>query len=140
MFRCLDSGRPSIRCHQDKTAWSHSFHELIELRQAGTIGQVIDFLRAQAHMRIPEAVIDREDRLAALGADPVEGEPRRVTQLRRLREVPYTELMAVDALLDGPTPFATKHGVQGADFAKDFVTVAPGSHKKNLAQLPEWKE
>src|SRR3546814_1221762 len=92
----LDSGRPSIRCHQDKTAWSHSFHELIELRQAGTIGQVIDFLRAQAHMRIPEAVIDREDRLAALGADPVEGEPRRVTQLRRLREVPYTELMAVE--------------------------------------------
>lgn len=140
MFRCLDSGRPSIRCHQDKTAWSHSFHELIELRQAGTIGQVIDFLRAQAHMRIPEAVIDREDRLAALGADPVEGEPRRVTQLRGLREVPYTELMAVDAFIDGHTPFATKHGVKGAEFENVLVIVGRGWNKYNFSQMLEWMD
>src|SRR3546814_7534470 len=94
----------------DKAAWSQSFQELIELRQRGTIGQVIDFMRAQSHMRVPEAVVDREDRLAAVGADPVEDEPRRVTQLRKLREVPYAELIAVDAFIDGHTPFATKHG------------------------------
>src|SRR3546814_14948952 len=37
MFGCLDAGRPSIRRHQDKAAWSQSFQELIELRQRGTI-------------------------------------------------------------------------------------------------------
>src|SRR3546814_2297181 len=100
----------------DKAAWSQSFQELIELRQRGTIGQVIDFMRAQSHMRVPEAVVDREDRLAAVGADPVEDEPRRVTQLRKLREVPYAELLAVGAFIGGHTPFATKHGGTGAEF------------------------
>jgi DNA helicase II / ATP-dependent DNA helicase PcrA len=138
MFGCLDAGRPNIRRHQDKVAWSQSFQELIELRQTGTIGQVVDFIRAQAHMRVPEAVIDREDRLAAMGADPVEGEPRRVTQLRRLREVSYSELIAVDAFIDGHTPFATKHGVKGAEFENVLVIVGRGWNKYNFAQMLEW--
>src|SRR3546814_14456169 len=83
-------------------------------------------MRAQSHMRVPEAVVDREDRLAAVGADPVEDEPRRVTQLRNLREVPYAELIAVDAFIDGHTPFATKHGVKGAEFEKDRKSVVEG--------------
>lgn len=140
MFGCLDAGRPSIRCHQDKAAWSQSFQELIELRQTGTIGQVIDFMRAQAHMRVPEAVVDREDRLAAVGADPVEDEPRRVTQLRKLREVPYAELIAVDAFIDGHTPFATKHGVKGAEFENVLVIVGRGWNKYNFAQMLEWMD
>ena len=140
MFGCLDAGRPSIRRHQDKVAWSQSFQELIELRQTGTIGQVIDFMRAQAHMRVPEAVVDREDQLAAVGADPVEDEPRRVTQLRKLREVPYTELIAVDAFIDGHTPFATKHGVKGAEFENVLVIVGRGWNKYNFAQMLEWMD
>lgn len=140
MFGCFDAGRPSIRRHQDKTAWSRSIQELVELRQAGTIGQVIDFMRAQDHMRVPEEVIDREDRLAAAGADPVEGEPRRVAQLRRLRDVPYSELMAVDAFIDGHTPFATKHGVKGAEFENVLVIVGRGWNKYNFAQTLEWMD
>lgn len=140
MFGCLDAGRPSIRRHQDKAAWSQSFQELIELRQTGTIGQVIDFMRAQAHMRVPEAVLDREDRLAAVGAEPVEGEPRRVTQLRKLREVSYAELIAVDAFIDGHTPFATKHGVKGAEFENVLVIVGRGWNKYNFAQMLEWMD
>src|SRR3546814_14888459 len=116
----------------DKAAWSQSFQELIELRQRGTIGQVIDFMRAQSHMRVPEAVVDREDRLAAVGADPVEDEPRRVTQLRKLREVPYAELIAVDAFIHGHTPFAPKHGVQGAEFQPVPVIWGRGWHKANF--------
>ena len=140
MFGCLDAGRPSIRRHQDQAAWSQSFQELIELMQTGTIGQVIDFMRAQAHMRVPEAVVDREDRLAAVGADPVEDEPRRVAQLRKLREVPYAELIAVDAFIDGHTPFATKHGVKGAEFENVLVIVGRGWNKYNFAQMLEWMD
>ncbi|MCK8780779.1 UvrD-helicase domain-containing protein [Rhizobium sp. NTR19] len=138
MFGCLDVGRPNIRRHQDKVAWSQFFQELIELRHTGTIGQVIDFIRGQGHVRVPEAVSSGEDRLAAIGADPVEGEPRRVTQLRRLREVPYSELIAVDAFIDGHTPFATKHGVKGAEFENVLVIVGRGWNKYNFAQMLEW--
>ena len=138
MFGCLDAGRPSIRRHQDKAAWSQSFQELVELRHTGTIGQVIDFMRAQEHMRVPEAVIDRENRLAAVGDVPTENEPRRVTQLRRLRDVSYAELMAVDAFIDGHTPFATKHGVKGAEFENVLVIVGRGWNRYNFAQMLEW--
>src|SRR3546814_3272701 len=135
MFGCLDAGRPSSRRHQDKAAWSQSFQELIELRQRGTIGQVIDFMRAQSHMRVPEAVVDREDRLAAVGADPVEDEPRRVPQLRKLREVPYAALIAVDAFIDGPTTFAQTHGVTGAEFENVLVIVRAEEHTSELQAL-----
>ena len=140
MFESLDAGRPSIRRYQDKAAWSQSFQELIELRQTGTIGQIINFMRAQGHVRVPEAVVDREHRLAAVGADPVEGEPRRVTQLRQLREVPYSELIAMDAFIDGHTPFATKHGVKGAEFENVLVIVGRGWNKYNFAQMLEWMD
>jgi len=138
MFGCLDAGRPSIRRHQDKAAWSQSFQELVELRHTGTIGQVIDFMRAQELMRVPEAVIDREIRLAAVGEAPIENEPRRVSQLRRLRDVSYAELMAVDAFIDGHTPFATKHGVKGAEFENVLVIVGRGWNRYNFAQMLEW--
>lgn len=138
MFGCLDSGGPNIRRHQDKTAWSLSFQQLVQLRATGTIGDIVDFLKDQAHIRIPEAVIDREDRLAAVGPEPVDGESRRVTQLRKLRDVPYDELIAVDAFIDGHTPFATKHGVKGAEFENVLVVVGRGWNMYNFAQMVEW--
>src|SRR3546814_6731602 len=79
----------------------------------------------------------REQRLADAGPEPVEGESRRIAQLRRLRDVAYTELMAVDAFIDGHTPFATKHGVKGAEFENVLVIVGRGWNKYNFAQMLE---
>lgn len=138
MFECFGAGMPRIRRHQDKVAWTGSMQTLIELRQSGSIGEVIDFISEQPHMRLPEAVEDRERRLADSGPDPIEGEPRRVTQLRRLRNVPYTEIIALDRFIDGHTPFATKHGVKGAEFENVLVIVGRGWNKYNFAQMLEW--
>jgi DNA helicase-2/ATP-dependent DNA helicase PcrA len=99
---------------------------------------VIDFSAAQPHMRLPEAVEDREKRLAETGPEPVEGESRRVTQLRKLRTVPYKEIIAIDRFIDGHTPFATKHGVKGAEFENVLVIVGRGWNKYNFAQMLEW--
>ncbi|MCW1985385.1 UNVERIFIED_ORG: DNA helicase-2/ATP-dependent DNA helicase PcrA [Sphingomonas sp. R1F5B] len=137
MFESLGTGRPSIRRHQDKVAWTQTLDQLVELRTTGLIGDVIDFLRDQPHMHLPEAVLEREQRLAAAGPEPVEGESSRVTQLRKLRAVPYTELMAVDAFIDGHTPFATKHGVKGAEFENVLVIVGRGWNIYNFAQMLE---
>jgi DNA helicase-2/ATP-dependent DNA helicase PcrA len=51
--------------------------------------------------------------------------------------VPYTELMAVDAFIDGHTPFATKHGVKGAEFENVLVIVGRGWNIYNFAQMLE---
>lgn len=91
-------------------------------------------------MRLPEPVEQAERRLADAGPEPVEGESRRVTQLRKLRAVPYTELIALDRFIDGHTPFATKHGVKGAEFENVLVIVGRGWNKYNFGQMLEWIE
>lgn len=138
MFECFGAGMPRIHKHQDKVAWTDTMWALIELRLTGTVGEVIDFISAQPHMRLPEAVEDRERRLAEAGPDPVEGESRRVGQLRKLRDVPYIQIIALDQFIDGHTPFATKHGVKGAEFENVLMIVGRGWNKYNFAQMLEW--
>jgi hypothetical protein len=52
-------------------------------------------------MRLPAALEDRERRLAETGPEPVDGESRRVTQLRKLRDVPYTMSFEIGSNLSG---------------------------------------
>ena len=138
MFECFGTGMPRIRKHLDKVAWAETMTALIALRNTGSIGDVIDFIAAQPHMRLPDAVEEREKKLADVGAEPVEGESRRVTQLRKLRQVAYAELIALDRFIDGHTPFATKHGVKGAEFENVLVVVGRGWNNYNVAQMLEW--
>ena len=140
MFECFGASMPRIRRHLDKVAWSDTMNDLIALRQTGSIGDVIDFIAAQQHMRLPSAVVEREQKLAEVGGEPVEGESRRVTQLRKLRAVPYIELIALDKFIDGHTPFATKHGVKGAEFENVLVIVGRGWNKYNFGQTLEWMD
>ena len=52
----------------------------------------------------------------------------------------YTELIALDRFIDGHTPFATKHGVKGAEFENVLVIVGRGWNKYNFGQMLEWIE
>ena len=89
-------------------------------------------------MRLPPAVEKREQKLLESGEEPVEGESRRITQLRKLRAVSYQELIALDQFIDGHTPFATKHGVKGAEFENVLVVIGRGWNKYNFVQTLEW--
>lgn len=140
MFGCFGTGTPKIQKHADKVAWSDAMTALITLRMSGTIGEVIDFIAAQPQMRLPAPVEEAERRLADVGPEAVEGESRRVTQLRKLRAVSYAELIALDRFIDGHTPFATKHGVKGAEFENVLVIVGRGWNKYNFGQMLEWIE
>jgi DNA helicase-2/ATP-dependent DNA helicase PcrA len=140
MFECFGTGAPKIRKHADKVSWTNAMTALLALRMSGTIGEVVDYIAGQPHMRLPETVEEAEKRLADAGPEPVEGEPRRVTRLRKLRAVPYIELIALDRFIDGHTPFATKHGVKGAEFENVLVIVGRGWNKYNFGQMLEWIE
>uniref|UniRef100_A0A7C1XDD4 DNA 3'-5' helicase II n=1 Tax=Pseudomonas graminis TaxID=158627 RepID=A0A7C1XDD4_9PSED len=138
MFVHLASGRPTIHTHQDKIAWTHTMEHLTDLRMNGTIGDVIDYLAAIPQMQLPEAVIRDKQRLNDIGDEPLEDEPRRVAQLRKLRAVKYTEMIALNRFIDGHTPFATKHGVKGAEFENVIVVLGRGWNKYNFGQMLEW--
>ncbi|WPN21773.1 UvrD-helicase domain-containing protein [Pseudomonas marginalis] len=138
MFKHLASDRPTIRQHGDKVAWVEAMNTLDELRLTGTIGDVIDHLRRVPQMQLPDAVVRNEQRLEAAGEEVSDEEPRRVTQLRKLRGVPYRELIALDEFIDGHTPFATKHGVKGAEFENVVVVLGRGWNEYNFAEMLEW--
>ncbi len=140
MFECFGMLRPSIKKHSDKIAWTQTMKQLIDLRLSGTVGDVINFIDAQPHMQLPDAIKEREKKLTESGSEATQGESRRITQLRKLRKVAYTEIIELDKFIDGNTPFATKHGVKGAEFENVLVIVGRGWNKYNFSQMLEWME
>ena len=137
MFRALGSGVPAIRAHADKKNWSESMDKLIELRGAGTVGDVLDHLLSVRRPRVPDDVERSNRELRQF--DPASGEelPRRLEELRDLRAVPYQEIVALCHYLSGHSPFETKHGVKGAEFENVLVVVGRGWNRYNFNQMLE---
>lgn len=138
MFRVLGDRVPAIRCHADKLKWAHDMEQLLALRGTGTIGAVIDHLRKSEHPRLTEAVEKKEKELERLGPNPTAEEPSSITRLRQLKQVSYQEVIALDRFIDEETPFATKHGVKGAEFENVLVVFGRGWNQYNFNQFLEW--
>jgi DNA helicase-2/ATP-dependent DNA helicase PcrA len=138
MFAALARGTPAITSHQDKVAWTENMNDLLAVRESGTVGDVIDFLRRTGRPRLPESVERRERERERL-ADAEDGEVAADIQiLLKLRQVPYREVVALTAFIDGHTPFSTKHGVKGAQFENVLVVVGRGWNKYDFNRMLEW--
>ncbi len=155
MFAILGGAVPQITSPQRKAAVRASMERLVALRTTGTIGEVVDYLRAEDGFHLPEKVEGKEaDLLNAAdkpaGATPTEaeaadekegGEQQSATwmeRLRQLRRVPYAEIVALEQFINGMTPFATKHGVKGAQFNNVLVVVGRGWNQYNFDQMLAW--
>lgn len=137
MFRALDSKVPAIRTRADKKKWSDAMDKLIELREGGTVGDVVDHLLSVRRPRVPDAVERREGELRAFNPDAGEELPRALEELRDLRAVPYQEIVALCRYLSGHSPFETKHGVKGAEFENVLVVVGRGWNRYNFNAMLE---
>ena len=98
---------------------------------------LIDLMQTE-QPRLSEVIEKKEKELEHLGPNSVADEPPSVSRLRKLREVPYRELIALDRFIDEETPFATKHGVKGLEFENVLVVVGRGWHQYNFNQFFEW--
>lgn len=65
MFKVFGTG-PTITKHEDKTCWRRDMDDLQTLRAEGTIGQVIDHLRATKRPLPPDRLLRRDEELKAL--------------------------------------------------------------------------
>ena len=110
---------------------------LIELRDGGTVGDVLDHLLAVRRPRIPDALERRERQLREFEPEPGEDMPRPLKELDDLRAVPYREIVALCRYLSGHSPFETKHGVKGAEFENVLVVVGRGWNRYNFNQMLE---
>ena len=137
MFRALGSNVPAIRAQADKKKWSEAMDRLIGLRDARTVGEVVDHLLTVRRPRVPDAVERRERELREFDPDAGEDMPRALKELSDLRAVPYQEIVALCRYLSGHSPFETKHGVKGAQFENVLVVVGRGWNRYNFNEMLE---
>jgi len=137
MFRCMGDV-PTIRRFTDKAQLRVDMDHLVALRDNGTIGEVIDHLKATRRPRLSGRVTEREDEIAKLGPQPTEEEPKSLRRHRELRVVPYRELVAVVDFINGYTPFATQHSVKGAEFENVLVILSGGWNQYNWPRFLDY--
>lgn len=125
MFEAIDAERPVMKGPGDKAKWASAMQRLCELRDTGTVGDVIAHLLSTGLPILSEAVLRQERALAdALAAgEPLTG---RVKELHALHAVSYREIVALCEYLDGHSPFETKHGVKGDQFESVLVVFGRG--------------
>ena len=137
MFRALGSPIPAIRAFNEKKKWSGAMDKLIELRNGGTVGDVMDHLLDLGRPKVPGAVDRRERDLRVFDPEAGDDMPRALEELAVLRTVSYQEIIALCRYLSGHSPFETKHGVKGAEFENVLVVVSRGWNLYNFKEMLE---
>jgi len=138
MFSYLGEKTSAITSHKDKESWAKNMKDLLAVRDSGTVGEMLDFLKHTKRPRLPESVISRDQQLEQLGPSPAPDESSRMQALRKLRKISYREIIALDRFIDGFTPFSTKHGVKGAEFENVLVVFGRGWSQYNFNEFLEW--
>ncbi len=131
-------GARSIRINtlNDKREWANDMNKLLELRETGTIGQVMNHIKAEKFGQLPDVVRMTELELSSASPEEIVAS-RRLTQISKLREVSYQELVVLAQFINEHTPFSTKHGVKGAEFENVLVVLGRGWNHYNWNQFLE---
>lgn len=141
MFSVLGR-KASIRKQSDKSKWSESMKTLLELRQSGTIGEVIEHLKNSKRPNLPEKILDKEEKLRHIVENPEENLPEdekdALDRLQKFKTIHYSEVVALAKFIDEKTPFSTKHGVKGAEFENVLVVFGRGWNQYNFGQMLDW--
>ncbi|MEV8606089.1 UvrD-helicase domain-containing protein [Streptomyces griseoviridis] len=117
----LAQGKSRITEHADKRTISEAIHALNSVRMAGSVGDVMDLMAKSPLLALPGKVRERERRRTATDLD--ERRQRQADFANRLRDIPYSEVVAVTQFIDELTPFSTQHGVKGDEFENVVVVV-----------------
>jgi len=142
MINYFNINAPRIRKHADKEAWHSNMIRLIDARNVGTIGDVIDILKETKRPRITKKIEEKEKRFSEINQKPLEQRTEEDTvfaeKIKNVRNIPYSELINVVQYIDDKTLFSTKHGVKGAEFENVLVVFGRGWNNYNWNQMLEW--
>ncbi|MCY4445432.1 MAG: ATP-dependent helicase [Rhodobacteraceae bacterium] len=140
MFSLMGQRTPLMNSHQNKVEWTRDMDKLLELRKNAKIGEVIDHLFSTKRPHLPEGIENKERKLREwlLQSSDESEEDRSLTNLIKLRDITYSEVIALTNFLNDSTPFSTKHGVKGAEFDNVLVVFGRGWNQYNFNQFLEW--
>jgi DNA helicase-2/ATP-dependent DNA helicase PcrA len=137
MFSVIGARSVNIRSLGDKQTWARDMSALVNLRETGTIGEVLDLLKQTNLPRLPEKVARTESTLTDANQEEID-ESRVLSQISKLREIPYREIISLTLFINDHTPFSTKHGVKGAEFENVLIVMGRGWNHYNWKQFLEW--
>ncbi len=140
MFELLGSAAPRFESHQAKLKWATSMAELVALRETATVGDVVAHIGTGGYIRLPDQILRRERDASEFVPRDGESVPDRIELTRKLRNVAYGEVIALDKFINGHTPFATKHSVKGDQFENVLVVLGRGWNVYNIGQYLDWVE
>jgi DNA helicase-2/ATP-dependent DNA helicase PcrA len=140
MFAAIGTRTPAVNQHKDKQQWADEMAVLMKLRNEATIGAVLDHLADTARPQLPDRLLKRMDELEVYEkTKKLEGDKeRKYEELIGLRDIPYSELIALGSYIDDKTPFSTKHGVKGLEFENVLIVFGRGWNNYNFNQMIEW--
>jgi DNA helicase-2/ATP-dependent DNA helicase PcrA len=132
MVAAVGGHLPRVHSQAEKERLAREMDELVRLRATGTVGDVLDCIE-RSRIRLPNA-IERTERGLNLASDEATAI---VERAREMRSVSYKEVLALERFINGHTPFATKHGVKGAEFENVLVVIGRGWNQYDFAQMLE---
>lgn len=114
-----------IQKHEDKQKIKDLMSNLIEIRNNGTVKQVMDFVFINnlivKPLRVDEFIIG----ISKKELDEVEKVNKEFFDI--LITVKYQEFISLNKYIEDFTPFSTKHGVKGAEFENVLVVIDDSS-------------
>lgn len=142
MLCAFNMNAPKIRRHSDKEKWNQDLMRLNDLRNQGTIGDVIDLLKHTQKPRLAKRIEEKELKYSRLllkqEEERNEDENKFLQKVYNIRAIPYSELINVVKYIEEKTLFSTKHGVKGAEFENVLIVFGRGWNHYNWNQLLEW--
>jgi DNA helicase II / ATP-dependent DNA helicase PcrA len=138
MFSVLGGRKPHVISHQEKQDWAEAMDTLLELRESGSVADVLGHLRNKKHPRLPEQLEKKEQEFEEFTPEEGVDEPNHIARLRDLRSVAYAEVVAFARFSNSHTPFATKHSVKGAEFENVLVVLGRGWNQYNFGEMLGW--
>jgi DNA helicase-2/ATP-dependent DNA helicase PcrA len=142
LFQIGKKNHPNLQSQRDKRIWSDNLKRLMDARNTGTIGDVLDLLSESKTPRVSSKVEESEVKFRLIqgkAADNLgEDEKEFLNKIQSIRAVSYQEVINLHEYIDEKTPFSTKHGVKGAEFDNVLVIFGRGWNKYNWSQMLEW--
>lgn len=138
MTKFLNKKKPSIKSIATKLQLVSEMDALLQIRQTGTVADVLEFLEGAAVLFLPPTLTKRLKEMHEAELDN-DLETASTTRLRNLLKVPFCEVTALTKFINNHTPFATKHSVKGDEFENVLVVFGRGWNLYDFNEMLTWE-
>lgn len=114
-----------MNSHDDKKVIQSTMNSLIELRKDKPVGEVLKYVFENNLVTKPIRIDEFEIEIAKAELDEEDAKKKRFYDA--LMKIQYSEFILVNNYIENFTPYATKHGVKGAEYENVLVVIDDNS-------------